>query len=522
MTGTVEGVALAPGVSLNKRLYTKGAIEKAHARLAARLADPNGSPVVMRTHHAAGDDSTRIVAQLTKVGLTPEGALTYQAKFANTEHAQTIRQLAKPSEGGKPHLAHVSIYGWWVGDPTTTEMDDGTSVETADDLEIDAIDFTASPGVIAATARAEAHRGNALTESHDAEITVTETSEAVLSSPATFADPGYRPDHVKRLPLGTVENVLASWATFQNLKKGSYTPTQESRIRKHIKAEARKLDIAVQDDWLIAPGTETTSGGVLGEMYDAYGGDSMPASFCYDATNGPINVRISSWCIDPADLEIVTAAAVQAANDALKALDPDMDADIDLPGTGEDDPSEPNGGDQMETTHTDPPADPAGETEAAAAAAETTEEVAPMSETTTTEAAATVSAPAAVLPEIDYGKLAEALAPAMVAASEKAATDKAAADAAAKAAQESAANTATAAQAQLREVTKDAVRELLAEGGLASPTRKGAGLAEQTETDGLASAELWENRSRIFIAAARENQQLGRTGTEALYQAPTQ
>jgi hypothetical protein len=40
--------------------------------------------------------------------------------------------------------------------------------------------------------------------------------------------------------------------------------------------------------------------------------------------------------IDPADLRVVAAAAMTAACDALQAMDPDMDADIDVPGATED------------------------------------------------------------------------------------------------------------------------------------------------------------------------------------------
>lgn len=509
MTGTVSGIALTPGVSLNGRLYTKEAVTKAYARMAARISDPNGSPIVMRTHHAAGDDSTRIVAQVDKVSQDADGTIRYEGSFADTPHAQTIRELAKPN-GGKPNLAHVSIYGWWASDPVTKVMEDGRKVETADDFEIDAIDFTSSPGVVTASASAESHRGNVIHESYEAEITVTEASTAEITEPAkAFADPGYMAG-AKKWPLGTAAETVTAWCAVNTpALVEAYTGPQVKRMKTRVKTAAKKTGAVIADAWLYngAPLSEK-----LEEYYaDYYGYDvetgNPPATFCFDATNGPIRVSISSYCIDPADLEVVTRAAVDAISVALKSLDPDMDGDIDLagaPGEAGDD-----GLDQMETAAETAPNTSATTAEATATEVAQTSEESDVAETATetTKGAATEAAPAAdpAPAGIDTKTLAEtviAIMDARDAAKAKAA--ETAEDDKAKA--ETAAAEAETQKAALAEGLKDVVRELLVEGGVKTPGRKGFALTEQTEA---ASDELWEKRALIIGAAARENRMNG-------------
>src|SRR5215469_17073048 len=115
MANTITSIALAPGVSKNGRLYTRENIASAYARLAKRIKDPDGAPVNMRTHHGAGDDSTRIAAQVHKVSLTKDGAIAYEALPVDTAAANDIAGLTKPHpKTGKPSVA-VSISGWWLG-----------------------------------------------------------------------------------------------------------------------------------------------------------------------------------------------------------------------------------------------------------------------------------------------------------------------------------------------------------------------------------------------------------------------
>lgn len=143
---TVSGVMLAPGVSKNGRLYTPRTIARAVERMSARIADPDQPPIVMRSHHAAGDDSTRIVGKLVEATVDPSGKANYRAELHDTAAARDILDLV---EGDKPALRNVSIYGWWLGDEKEVDHQGGKAL-TAEDLEIVAVDFTASPGVVQA------------------------------------------------------------------------------------------------------------------------------------------------------------------------------------------------------------------------------------------------------------------------------------------------------------------------------------------------------------------------------------
>jgi len=145
----ITGTFLAPGVSKNGRLYDKAAIGKAVTRMKERIADPTALPITMRTFHGAGDDSTKIAAYVTKVGLSGGGNATWEASPVDTQAGRDVMAATRPGPDGKRALAAVSIRGWWLG-PVTNVEHNGQTVETADDLEIDGIDFTASPGVDAA------------------------------------------------------------------------------------------------------------------------------------------------------------------------------------------------------------------------------------------------------------------------------------------------------------------------------------------------------------------------------------
>lgn len=142
---TVSGTALAPGVSRNGRLYTAEAIAKAVKRAQARIAEGT-RPISMRTHHAGGDDSTRLVGQVTEMTLAPDGSVKYRADIADTAHGRTIADLIDPA-GGTPFLKGVSIRGAWLGKVRRESAPDGRLVETASDLEIAGLDYTAEPGV---------------------------------------------------------------------------------------------------------------------------------------------------------------------------------------------------------------------------------------------------------------------------------------------------------------------------------------------------------------------------------------
>src|SRR5512143_3384064 len=113
---TIEGTVLAPGVSKNNRLYTQGAIGRAVSRMQERLRSPEGLPVVMRTHHNAGDDSSKIVGRITDVHQESDGTAKYKAVLFNNSAGRDLAPLLAPDPvSKKPVLSTTSIYGYWVG-----------------------------------------------------------------------------------------------------------------------------------------------------------------------------------------------------------------------------------------------------------------------------------------------------------------------------------------------------------------------------------------------------------------------
>jgi hypothetical protein len=178
MPAPIGGTFLAPGVSKNGRLYTSEAIAGAVERMKARIADPNSLPITMRTHHAAGDDSTKIVAYVTGVNLETDGSATWEASPVDTTAGRDIMAATRPGPDGKRALAAVSIRGWW-NDPVRRVTHEGRMVDTASDLEIDGIDFTATPGVD--QARITAYQESFTSES-TARTVLTESVEASVDT----------------------------------------------------------------------------------------------------------------------------------------------------------------------------------------------------------------------------------------------------------------------------------------------------------------------------------------------------
>ncbi|WP_134667849.1 DUF6582 domain-containing protein [Amycolatopsis sp. CFH S0078] len=338
MIATLKGTMLAPGVSKNGRLYTPELIEKAVARMQARIADEDARPIVMRTHHDAGDDTTQIVGRLTSIAVDDTGAAKYEAVLNGTQAARDILEAAGDDE---PSLRNVSIFGWWLGRPRTARVG-GQAVETADDLEIDAVDFTAFPGVEGARidsvtsagggkSRESAPGRTVITESVDAQLSfVDEAAKKKPYGDVKYADPGYQKDKQARYPIDTKDHAKAAWSYINQAKNaGLYNPTQLNAVKARIKGALKKFGVTVSTKESVHPAQ------LLGEtrIGECYACDGDRAGFSISANNGPINVNISAWDgIDPAELEVIAAAAMQAACDALKALDPDMDADIDVPG----------------------------------------------------------------------------------------------------------------------------------------------------------------------------------------------
>lgn len=592
---TVSGVAIKPGVSLNRRWYTRemlaAAVARAQERIAAgetlglaerREADPGLQPLTQLTHHAAEDDSTRIVGRITSLSLGTGGEVLYEAAIAPTPAGKTIAALLDTADGKPPFLRGVSIRGAWLGKLRRVTGPDGQPAETADGLELDGLDYTATPGVPGAQVTSFAWADGApeetsgrvlITESvQEARVTITEdTTPAVEAAPPVvpdgvrealrerltpalphifrdgqcatcaraqeatkapakpygdvqYADPGYQSDKQARYPIDTKAHAKSAWSYINQASNAKlYTAAQLKRIKGRILAALKRFGVNVSKGtsesagWVIEPPAQV--GEAVAEFFGA--DPSTAGSWCIRATNGPVTIDLSSYCMDPADLDVILRAAADAACKALQALDPDMDGDIDVPGapsadTDHDMPGEsaPAGG-VTETA----PADPAGDTGPAEAGHREDEE-APVAETTENKAAGTQ--PAAAL---TAGQIAELAAQAATAAVSKAfetrdaaakAQEKAARKAAKKAAKEarkagSAANasggegaaaTETAGAVDVGALVTEAVQGLVASGTLQVGRKGIAGqpVGEHRAPAGPGGAELTDEQLRGLSA----------------------
>jgi hypothetical protein len=376
MTTQLRGTMLEPGVSANRRLYTPELIQKAFEKLTERLKD-GSRPVTMLTHHEAGDNSVKIAGRVTGVMLE-DGKLNYTAELAPNSAGQDIAALVDHKDG-EQFLRGVSIRGWWVGDPTTKTYE-GQMVTTADDMEIDGLDFTKTPGVAgafvvpvssSATESDDAPR-TLITESVETRAEIREAANPKPYGSVRYADPGYQSDKVKRYPIDTKAHAKAAWSYInQPDNQKSYTPAQLKRIRARIKGALQKFGVNVSTESTEIPAPLTEAATTLSEYY-CVTSDSGQAGFCISAYNGPLTVTVSAYSgVEPEDLSDVAAAAMKAACDAIHALDPDDDGDIDT-GASEQQPDD----NQMETA-------PASETVKESEMDETTE-TAPVAETTAT------------------------------------------------------------------------------------------------------------------------------------------
>ena len=533
---TVSGVALVPGVSKNGRLYSREAIAKAVSRAQSRIAagesldivrrdrDPvmaGGEPMSQLTHHAAEDDSTRIVGRVTSVSLDENGGARFDAAIADTPHGRTIASLLDTTDGNPPFLKGVSIRGAWLGKVRRVPGPAGDPVETADDLELDGLDYTRKPGVSGAQVDAFAWAKGGATETservlitesvQEARVTISEETapapeaapqvteagrealRAILAvAPAEeadtppmskrdsglsgggrrWADPGYQADHKQRYDITTKDLAKTAWQFInQKSKAAKYTGPQLKQVKSRIVGALKAFGVTVSASEA-APGWMFDSPFQVSESVLEWMGDdggSRSGSWCINACNGPVSLSLSSYCMDPSDLAVILRAAADAAAKALAALDPDMDGDVDVPGAG-DGPGESAPDDPGQVTETAPP-DPAPEPDAAAP---TSKEGSAVSETTTQEAA-----PAPVAAPVDPKAVAEAVAAALAEreetrkAEKKAKAAKAAKKAAkaAESAPAAAAVTETGDQriARLQQIAKEQIAAALAENAPAAP-----------------------------------------------------
>lgn len=163
----------------------------------------------------------------------------------------------------------------------------------------------------------------------------------------SYADPGYQKDGKKRYPLDTKAHIKSAWSYInQKDNAAQYTAAQLKLIRGRIKAAAKRvgIDISADESFLIQ----------RGPVDEFYGDELGSAKFCVSVSNGVVDVVISSYCINPADLDVVARAAMDGACQALALLDPDNDGDIDVPGmdSTEGSPDVVSPDDDMETTVT--------------------------------------------------------------------------------------------------------------------------------------------------------------------------
>ena len=384
---TAGGIALKPGISRNRRLYTAPMIARAVVRAQERVKA--GRPMSQLTFHGAGDNSREIAASLTGWSLDENGNARWSSAFTDTQAGHDIASLVDTSDGQDPHLRNVSIRGYWLGTVRKVRGSDGQPVETADDIELEGLDFTKDPGVDGAevdtfawadrSGRTETTERVFITESvEESRVTITEDaapdaarpplSEALLEALAPghvlddgacvtcaaeaampmskrgsgtqgsggpFADPGYQADKKQRYQLDTKAHAKAAWAYVSQAGNArAYSPAQLKRIKGRIKAAAGKFGITIATEgWTIDPALQLTEA-----VTEFYGGDPETAgSYTLTASNGPTTVTVCSYGLDPADLAVILQKACDGAGSALASLDPDMDGDIDVPGADAED-----------------------------------------------------------------------------------------------------------------------------------------------------------------------------------------
>jgi len=342
---TIRGIFLKPGLSKNRRLYTRGNIAKAVERMQGQIQSGEGMPLNMATSHAAAfqDDATSTVGRITNVKLLADGSAQFEAEIANTAHGRDVANLA----AGK-FIKGVSIRGEWRGNPETVVHTDGQEATTADDLAIHGIDFTNSPGVEGAEIQyaslAESHNKLAIFESvetvevvsRDEEMVAYEAADVIrdavetavedavnsifekdASKPygnVTYADPGYQKDKKKRYPIDTAAHVRAAWSYINQGDNASlYTTAQLSRVKSRIKSAAKKFGINIVSE-------QEQLANDFQEILEAYASISLVND--YDTIN------VTGQTNDPHKLRIVANRIAFGAIAAMHAIDPDDDGDI--------------------------------------------------------------------------------------------------------------------------------------------------------------------------------------------------
>jgi len=188
---TISGTFLAPGASLNGRLYTVDNIRDAVTRMQAQIADGN-APVVSQYDSHYEDSVLHTVGKITDAQQMPDGSARFTASVPDTQAGRDLATLTSTD-----YLRNVSIAAYWVGDMEEKEVD-GEWITTAPGLDVRRIDYVADPGVPAAKIDSVV-----LSESAPGtwrEMFTTEAAEVQPSKPKregfrpAYADPGFRED----------------------------------------------------------------------------------------------------------------------------------------------------------------------------------------------------------------------------------------------------------------------------------------------------------------------------------------
>lgn len=413
----VSGIALKPGTSRNRRLYTRGAIARMVGRAQERI-EAGGSlnivdrskasePLTQLTHHET-TNSTHIVGRIVGLSLDEQGNARFDADIADTPHGRTIAALLDTTDGNPPFLKNVSIRGEWLGEVKQVLGEDGEPAVSGADVILHGLDYVSSPGVpgagvdsfqwaVGVSRPGEADDSRGLIYESVTEVRVTSlTEETTPAAPGagegflaglraqppaalaedgglreamrgvlaldrahlldngacvtcarvgeaakdpdkpygdvTYADTGYQKDGKKRYPLDTVAHAKSAWSYINQAKNAAfYSAAQLKRVKGRIVKALKAFGVKVAaEGWAIEPAYQVTEA-----VAEFYGEDPVTAgSWCVKASNGPVNINLSSYCMDPADLDVILRAAADAACKALAALDPDMDGDVDVPGAG--------------------------------------------------------------------------------------------------------------------------------------------------------------------------------------------
>jgi len=241
---TITGTFLAPGVSLNGRLYTKEAIGKAVARMQTAIEDGTAPPIAQLTSHGT-DDVLQTVGRLTRVWQAEDGAGKFESDVPDTTAGRDLTALTKHG-----YVRNVSIAGRWLGDVGNVEHE-GATVETADDLEVVRVDFVPKPGVAAAridsVAMAEGAPTGDWRDDVIAEVAFAEADKEPYGD-VTYADPGYQDDKKKRYPLDTEKHVRAAWSYINQQKNAAkYSSADLAKVKGRIKAALKKFGVTPEE-----------------------------------------------------------------------------------------------------------------------------------------------------------------------------------------------------------------------------------------------------------------------------------